>query len=436
MRTRGADAHQFRGGFAGLGCRFVVAPRWGGLGIVVSKRNSKPVVVDEQGAVRKLRSATGVWSEDQLQEFLFAHPGVLPVELIEPFFAPLVPLAREVRLKSGRLDLLYANASGLLTLVECKLWKNEEARRSVIGQLLEYANDTSRLGFTELQEAVARARNEPNFDLVDHMRERVEDLDEVELVDAVNRNLRLGRFLLLIVGDGIRERMEGVAAYLQAHAYLNFTFSLVQMALFDLPGFGVLVQPSILLRTLEVERAVVRLEGERLTAQASDSTVQEGGAGGVAASKPRRRTQSLQIYLDELAVETDASVAERLKQFLDRATDLGLEIDYGRGTVILRFERDGVSMNFGIFRPDGTFENKGAANVTGANGEPIGMSYVDGLAGLFGGSVTTKSNNPWHYAVRTMDGSRLQIEQLLDWEGDVLRLMERAVGELEDAAEA
>lgn len=55
--------------------------------------------------------------------------------------------------------------------------------------------------------------------------------------------------------------MEGIASYLQAHAYLNFTFNLVQVSLFDLPGYGILVQPKVLLWTLEVERAVVRLEG-------------------------------------------------------------------------------------------------------------------------------------------------------------------------------
>lgn len=409
---------------------------WGRLGVYVSKRNSIPVVVDEQGYVRKLRPAMGAWSEDRLQEFLFAHPEVLPVERIEPFFAPLVPLAREVRLESGRLDLLYLNGNGLLTLVECKLWKNEEARRSVIGQLLEYANDASRLGFTELQAAIARARNEPGFDLVEHMRERVEDLDEVGFVDDVNRNLRLGRFLLLIVGDGIRERMEGVAAYLQAHAYLNFTFSLVQMALFDLPGFGVLVQPSILLKTLEVERAVVRLEGERLSARAPELTAQARDVVSAPSFRPRRRTVSLQVYLDELAIETDASISESLNRFFDRATDLGLDIDFGEGAVILRFERDDVEMNFGIFRTNGTFENKGAANVTGPSGEPIGMAYLESFAELFAGSVITKSNNPWHYAARNKDGSRLRIKQLLEREEDVLRVMERAVRALEDAAES
>lgn len=399
----------------------------------MARRGTAPVVVDGSGQVHSLRSARGRWSEDRLQEFLFEHPTVLPVERIEAFFAPLVPLARELRLDSGRLDLLFANPNGLLTLVECKLWKNEEARRSVIGQLLEYANDMSRLGFTELQEAVARARNEPGFDLVEHMRANSEEIDEAGFVDDVNRNLRLGRFLLLIVGDGIRERVEGVASYLQTNAYLNFTFSLVQMALYDLPGSGLLVQPSILLRTVEIERTVVRLDGDRLTAV--DTTALADGRDGRTASRPRRRTISLQLFLEELA-EVDATVAEGLKAFFDRATDIGLDIDFGSGTVILRFTHGSVTMNFGIFRGDGTYDNKGAANVRGMNGEPLGLEYVEKLAELCNGSVLKKSANPWQWAARNRDGSRLRVAQLLDRESDVLDLMEQTVRKLEDLAEA
>lgn len=397
----------------------------------MSRRSSAPVVVDSAGGVHSLRSARGAWSEDRLQEFLFQHPTVLPVERIEAFFAPLVPLAREVRLDSGRLDLLFANPNGLLTLVECKLWKNEEARRSVIGQLLEYANDMSRLGFTELQHAVARARNEPGFDLVEHMRAHSEEIDEAGFVDDVNRNLRLGRFLLLIVGDGIRERMEGVASYLQAHAYLNFTFSLVQMALYELPGAGLLVQPGVLLQTVEVERTVVRLEGDRLTATASPPLIDRRS--GPSAPTPRRRTISLQVFLERLS-EIDAAVAEGLKAFFDRATDIGLDIDFGSGTVILRFTQGSVSMNFGIFRSDGTFDNKGAANVMGARGEPLGLGYLERLADLLHGVVVKKSTNRWGWAARNADGTWLRIAQLLSAEDDVLRLMEETVRQLEGLA--
>lgn len=389
------------------------------------------MLVDTQGRTRKLESARGAWSEGQLQEFLYEHPDVLPVERIEPFFAPLVPLAREVRLESGRLDLLYANANGLLTLVECKLWKSEEARRSVVGQLLEYANDTSQLGFSELEAAVGRARNEPDFDLVQFMSEHVEDLDEVGFVDDVNRNLRLGRFLLLIVGDGIRERMEGIASYLQAHAYLNFTFSLVQMSLFNLPGQGILVQPNVLLQTLEVERAVVRLEGENLVTKAPE-VASPARVAATAAQPPRRRTVSLQVYLEQLA-ETAPQVAANLAPFLDQATDLGLEIDFGSSAVILRHEPTG--MNLGIFRANGAYDNKGAANVHGPRNEPIGLDYIKGLASLFGGTIVQGTANAWHWAARNADGSRLSIQQLLSKESDVLRLIERTVNALEDAGE-
>lgn len=65
--------------------------------MIKRKRSAAPMLVDSQGHARKLEPAFGAWSEAQLQEFLSEHPEVLPVERIEPFFAPLVPLAREVR---------------------------------------------------------------------------------------------------------------------------------------------------------------------------------------------------------------------------------------------------------------------------------------------------------------------------------------------------
>lgn len=263
------------------------------------------------------------------------------------------------------------------------------------------------------------------------MREQVEDLDEIGFVDAVNRNLRLGRFLLLIVGDGIRERMEGIASYLQAHAYLNFTFSLVQMSLYKLPGQGILVQPNVLMRTLEVERAVVRLEGENLVTKAPEAATPARTTSS-ASQRARRRTVSLQVYLEQLA-ETDPQVAAGLEAFLDQATALGLEIDFGTSAVILRHEPTG--MNLGIFRANGSFENKGAANVHGPNNEPIGLTYVQSLAALFGGTVVQNTSNLWHWAARNEDGSLLRIQQFLDKKHHVLQLIEETVNALEDAGE-
>lgn len=123
----------------------------------------------------------------------------------------------------------------MLTLVECKLWRNSEARREVVGQLLDYAKEFSRWSYEDLQSAVQKALGRTGNVLFDIARGMENDIDEAEFVDNVSRNLKRGRFLLMIVGDGIRESVENIANFLQEHSGLHFTFSLVELALFHLP---------------------------------------------------------------------------------------------------------------------------------------------------------------------------------------------------------
>jgi hypothetical protein len=66
-----------------------------------------------------------------------------------------------------------------------------------------------------------------------------------------DRPLRGGRrqagrpVLLLIVGDGIREGVEGIAEYLQAHAGLHFSPGLVEQPTYVMPDGGRLVVPRV-----------------------------------------------------------------------------------------------------------------------------------------------------------------------------------------------
>jgi len=48
------------------------------------------------------------------------------------------------------------NSSGYLTLVETKLWRNPESRRTVIGQIIDYAKELSRLSYEGLLDAIRR----------------------------------------------------------------------------------------------------------------------------------------------------------------------------------------------------------------------------------------------------------------------------------------
>ena len=124
----------------------------------MNRQHKAPYLVTEK-QFNKLLPAIGAFSEGWLQNFIFTHHRTLPIDEVEPAFGPLIPVCRELRTKAGPVDLLFINHNGLLTLVECKLWKNPEARREVVGQILDYAKELSQWSYTDLETAVGGARN-------------------------------------------------------------------------------------------------------------------------------------------------------------------------------------------------------------------------------------------------------------------------------------
>ena len=82
-------------------------------------------------------------------------------------------------------------------------------------------------------------------------------VEEIQFTDAITANLRRGRFLLLILGDGVREDVDAIATYLQAHAGLHFTFGLVEFPVYRLPSGERLVAPRVVARTTSITRNVV-----------------------------------------------------------------------------------------------------------------------------------------------------------------------------------
>ena len=200
-------------------------------------------------------------NERWLRDFLFDHPEALPAAAIDPAFADLVPVCRELRTIAGPVDVLFVNRQGALVLVECKLWRNPEARREVVGQILDYAKELARWRYEDLQREVSRARGEPGVNAVfNAVAAAHPEIREAEFVDQVSRNLSSGRFLLLVVGDGIREGTENIVQFVARHSGLHFTFGLVEVVSYGLPDGRLIVQPRLLARTVNLTRAVVRVE--------------------------------------------------------------------------------------------------------------------------------------------------------------------------------
>ena len=81
------------------------------------------------------------------------------------------------------------------------------------------------LSYEGLSGAVRRACKETNGDILANrvLGPDVSDHERADFHDAVSRSLRLGNFLLLGVGDGIRAGLQQIATLLQDRATLGFS---------------------------------------------------------------------------------------------------------------------------------------------------------------------------------------------------------------------
>jgi hypothetical protein len=223
------------------------------------------VLMEKGGAAQRAQRLplgdTGGRDEAWLRDLLFANPDLLPISDIDPSFGPLLPLCRELRTEAGPLDIAFISPGGRLTLVECKLWRNPEARRKVVAQVLDYARAISRWSYSDLQRQVSMATGKHGNLPFERAQAVNPTLVEHHFADAVVRTLRSGRFLLLIAGDGIREDVGALAELINRNAAMGFSFGLVEVALYDLGGGGLAVQPRVTARTHVFERSVVVVQG-------------------------------------------------------------------------------------------------------------------------------------------------------------------------------
>lgn len=196
-------------------------------------------------------------SEAAIQDLIHLHPTCLPIAEIDPMFSNPVPICTELNTPAGPIDNFMVTAAGLPILVECKLWRNPEMRRQVVSQILDYAKELSRWSSSDLQREASRRLDRPGNALLELVREAGFEVEEAEFNDALTANLRRGRFLLLIVGDGIREGVEAIVEYLQVHVGLHFTLGLVELPIFVMPNGDRLVAPRVLARTETLIRTVV-----------------------------------------------------------------------------------------------------------------------------------------------------------------------------------
>lgn len=230
------------------------------------KRDGNPHLTSAQSGTQRLhrlKLGDRDIQESDLQEILDRSPSLLPVSRFDESFAPALSLGREIM----GIDNLFISPRGRLTVVETKLWRNPQAVREVLAQMIDYASRLSKLDYETLE---SRCRNSGRSPVGEHGLYGLARAafpegtpDESQFIDQVTRDLRNGRFLLLVVGDGIREGLEGMLDALHHQSRLHFTFGLVELRLYRMPGSDdILAVPSVVSHSTEIERAVVTIRHE------------------------------------------------------------------------------------------------------------------------------------------------------------------------------
>jgi hypothetical protein len=366
--------------------------------------------------INLVKSSTFEYSEDWLQQKLDEYPGLLPVTEIDPIFGELIPVCRELRTAVGPLDNLYVNERGMLTLVECKLWRNPEARRQVVGQILDYAQEFSRMDYEDLTARINTKTGRTGNSLHDIVSEKTEGIDEKEFVDSVTSNLKRGRFLLLIVGDGIHENVENISSYLQEHAQLNFTFALVEQNLYKLDHGGhrgILIQPRIIAKTVEIERAVVRIEGD--TSNLNVTVESSGKKPDGQKSRVRGETITEQVFYEGIDSRFPG-ISNRVKELIESLTQKDLVLDAGSSAMMIKSRN--TQFNFLAFKPDGSIRNYGCGS------SELGREYMEKLAELFDDAIIYEASNGFHSTIKNADDTYMNVKNILGKKEQWIQLIE------------
>ena len=167
-------------------------------------------------------------NEEELQKLVAEHPELLDGKQIRPDDARRwVVVNREMGIAETAnagahwaIDLLIVDQDAVPTLAEVKRGSNPEIRRTVVGQMLEYAAHAQTWRVDELRRAFEESCSARGLDPDDKLAwllQKEEAPDAEEFWRQVYTNLAAGRLRLLFIADDIPEPLRRVVEFLNAH---------------------------------------------------------------------------------------------------------------------------------------------------------------------------------------------------------------------------
>lgn len=178
-------------------------------------------IVRTGGDGDKILNPSEYRNEEELHDYLAQFPNLLTV----PGDPDNILVRKKLSLpRAGELDLLLVDRDGLPIVVEVKLAKNREARRVVVGQVIDYVSDITSMTVDELDEAVEGALSQALTTLSGDAQG-----DEYQRRwKAVGSNLRAGLVRYIVVVDEVPDDLERIVRFLVLHSNLDIRLVRVQ----------------------------------------------------------------------------------------------------------------------------------------------------------------------------------------------------------------
>ncbi len=152
----------------------------------------------------------GFANEEALQDHIEQHPNVLDViSRMNRQDASLFIIGREFSVQSGFVDFLATDVEASLYIIETKLTGNPELRRTVIGQVLEYASNLRDMSYEAFAAQCSDYLQMPFAQaLADFYQGQSRDSEEVarsvgEYEALIRGNVKRGQFNIVVATDTI-----------------------------------------------------------------------------------------------------------------------------------------------------------------------------------------------------------------------------------------
>ena len=201
---------------------------------------------NEPGSTWEPMVSAGYSREAELQELLQTGSSEL-VPADPSLDEQHVVYARELFTAAGPIDLVGIGSSGSVTIMECKLARNRQIKREVVGQVLDYA---ASLWQMDVASVAAAFRTSAGHDPFDALREKFEAdgpaFDEEQCRVEVGRRLLDGDFRLLVAVDEIDADLRRIIQYVNRRGGLGRGLKLVALEFprFEIGSVQVLVPES------------------------------------------------------------------------------------------------------------------------------------------------------------------------------------------------